>query len=281
MKKKMVIMVAIGMMMAILGGCTVVDETIKDAKKDMEWTDDHAARTDGNDAGNSTASAIPDEGINEDANKDANNGGIERVKHQIGDTVTLETEDGAQMEVTLTDWGYDSNTFTNEKLLYVGYEIKNVGNVSFTISNAIFNIYADDYNVEQSYSASSDMSVASAELSAGRKVAGRVYGNIDPDSVETIDLEIGDVIFAIKDGNVLIDSLAATPNTEIPSDMVRDESFEIDPLEIAGEYVGLESDSIMNMQSTVITQMRKIRHTMIGSKGMQPGMMPHQWRCLT
>lgn len=238
MSKKIVILIAMGMIMAAISGCAVVDESTRDVNNNAESTNEAEENTEPTseyDAENSIASKTLDEES------------VQSAKYQVGDTVAFETTSGAQIEVTITDWGYDSNVYTDERLLYVEYEIKNVGNISVTVSNALFNIYADDYVVQQSFSASSDMAVASAELSGGRKVAGRVYGDINPDSVGTIDLEVGDAVFAIKDGNTSTNDSVEASDVEISSDMVREDFREIDPLEIAGEYVGLESDSIMKL----------------------------------
>ena len=160
----------------------------------------------------------------EDSSKDA--------ASQIGEAVTCVTEDGGRMSITIKNYGRTFDQLTSKQLLYVDYEIENVGDQSVSVGNGMFSIYADDYAVEQS--SLGDKAVLSEDVVPGKKVAARLYGSIDPKSADKIEVIAGNVTFAIKGEGV---SLEAAERRLLREDQVSYVSADIEPItNIAGTY---------------------------------------------
>lgn len=144
----------------------------------------------------------------EDIEKHAESQGItidedgsgEKYRHNVGEAVSMITDNSAEINVTVTEWGnyYDVNT--NENLLYVSYAVENVGTQDAYISDGMFDIYADDYGVDFAYPLDAENSnTMGMTLSAGRKSESTFYAKVAPDTVNSIEVEYGDVIFVLKE----------------------------------------------------------------------------------
>lgn len=119
--------------------------------------------------------------------------------YYLGDSAEFITDNGGKITVTFTDWGTDYESLTQTELFYVQYEIVNTGEITVSVGNSLFDIYADNYAVSQNY-LSTDV-VRSEDISPNRSIRGRIYGEVDPYSVQKIEVEIGDVAFLIKDSS--------------------------------------------------------------------------------
>lgn len=119
-------------------------------------------------------------------------------RYNIGDTVTYQVGDFGEIKVTLTEWGskYDE---IEGILLYADYTIENTGTEKVSVGGDMFEVYADDYHVEQDYL--QDDTILIVDLPSGRKVNGTFYAYVNPDNAETIEVECYDSIFILKDGN--------------------------------------------------------------------------------
>lgn len=119
---------------------------------------------------------------------------------QVGEPAYLSNDDGGEMTLIITKWGTDRAMLTFDKLLCIEYEMENTGETDITIGNSLFDIYADDYKVEQSYF--EDEANMITTVAPGRKVSGKIYGVVDADNVSNIELQIGDITIAIKGNKV-------------------------------------------------------------------------------
>lgn len=119
--------------------------------------------------------------------------------YYLGDSAEFITDNGGKITVTFTDWGTDYESLTQTELFYVQYEIVNTGEITVSVGNSLFDIYADNYAVSQNY-LPTDV-VRSEDISPNRSIRGRIYGEVDPYSVQKIEVEIGDVAFLIKDSS--------------------------------------------------------------------------------
>lgn len=154
--------------------------------------------------------------------------------NQIGEAVTCVTEDGAKINITITNYGSTVDGIT--PILYVDYEIENIGDQLVSIGNSMFSIYADDYTVEQSNLG--EKTVILENVAPGKKVAARLYGNINPESVDKIELIVGNVTFAIKGEGV---SEEALERRLLREDQVSFASADEEPLiDIEGTYEEFE-----------------------------------------
>jgi len=73
----------------------------------------------------------------------------------------------------------------------------NTGDEEVTVSDNIFNIYADDYSVDTEWS---EEGTFLETLAPGKKTSGKVYAEMDADEVNKIEVQIHDSTVLIKDG---------------------------------------------------------------------------------
>lgn len=219
MKKKFVILIMVGSM-ALLAVCGfALSKAVEYGKKELEYQMEHAGLLDDYSDDSDKSSSQADK------------------KYQIGETVDLETENGALISLTLTDWGSEYDSFLGKTSLYVSYEIENTGDIPFTFTEGIFTIYADDYSIGSTIGKDS---IAAREISAGRKVFGRTYGNIDPNKVNTLEVEVGGIcVYVLKDldGQESNNDTLSESQTGFPADITADEK-PIDIDRLAGFYEG-------------------------------------------
>lgn len=211
MKKKLVVLI-MAASMAMLAGCgSDLSQAVEDGKKNLEDQMEYAKENKTIKNGQT--------GLLDDSSNDSDTGSSQQdKKYQIGDTVKMETKNGAKISLTLTDWGSEYDSFLEKTSLYVGYEIENIGDIPFTVTDGIFTIYADDYSIGSTLG---DDTVAAQEISAGRKVSGRTYGNIDPNTVNALEVEVGGICIYVLKG----ETAASGENNEFDT-------------EISGNYIG-------------------------------------------
>lgn len=207
-----------------LNGCSVMAE---DIKKDLEWTKENQI------AGEHYNEAVVD-GLLDILDTDSESSQSDTKENEtsagktcgIGDCVKMETPDGEAINVTILDWGsaYD-DIYGN--LVYIYYEIENIGELPVTVGNGMFNVYADDYAMQQFVLA--EDAIVSAEISGGRKIAGSVYVEANSDSISKLEIECGNVVWLLKE------PVKAIKSSEIPEDLIRDEQ-PLDTLDMSGEY---------------------------------------------
>lgn len=157
----------------------------------------------------------------------------ETKRYVVGDTVSLrnydETKNEETANVTITDCGIIYDEFYGE-LVYAHYEIQNTSDGYITVGNGMFNVYADNYMLEQ-FVLKDDV-IYNVELSGGRQLSGTIYVELNPENVSTIEIECGDVIWVLKEPTPIVEV------EMIPESMIRD--AEAIPYEdMAGEYVGI------------------------------------------
>ena len=219
MNKKLAGVIIAGMVISILAGCSSTEEVQETGTAE----ETEAAETEEKEESEDNESVAAEESIVED---DSNSTG----KYALGETAGLEVLSGenvgATIDVTLTEWGTVYQDFVGV-LTYVNYEIKNTGSIDVTVGNGIFNVYADNYNIEQ-YTAMDDV-VFGTKISGGRQVSGTIYVELNPDTVSNIEVECGHVVWVIKEPTAVIEDSA------IPADILRD--TDAIPYEnVAGEY---------------------------------------------
>lgn len=220
------------------GEKTVSQEETASGEADAEEaSEDENADADQQDVATEQSDNDEDANADDNAGADSSDKVEEDGKYKVGDTTKFFMENGGEIAVTVTDWGTDYDSFTEEPLTYAEYYIENIGDEEVTVGNGSFNMYADDFSVDLTYSGSSDMYVGSANISSGRKVTGRVYGVLDPDSADNIELEVYDKIYVLKNKcyKTINANDMSVENIKISKD-VKADSKQI--ANIAGHYYG-------------------------------------------
>lgn len=193
MKKKFLLVTALCMTGSLaIAGCEDNDIQ-KKAGEDSKQTQEDVAESDeipstGEEAGTDTGSSAENE--NQPAAQE----------YRIGEVMELVTDNGGKFELTITDWGKSYEEYTQEAQLYVEYDITNTGTTTLRLGSVMFDVYADNYAVGQTIFGKDNVTIE--EVSAGRSLRGRLYADMDPSQAEVIELEIGDVVIVLKDGNV-------------------------------------------------------------------------------
>lgn len=179
---------------------------------------------------------VNDSENNESQSSESQDNESESSVKQVGEPIPLSDGDGGKMTLTITEWGAQSDnlsfgTFSFNRVLYVAYEVENTGNKEMTVSNGLFDIYADDYAVEQTYG--DDYSMLT-DIAPGRKVSAKLYGDVDPDSAKNIEIQLNNVLIALKGDNVTQEGIN---NQLLTSDEVNYVSAAAEQLsEISGLY---------------------------------------------
>lgn len=198
-KQNIVVLSMIGVLLT--GGCSsVVEEMEERASEQAEWTEKNHARTDGKSQQEVLEDTIgdfigdPNFTFGEQAEKTVTGG-----KYKIGETVKMKN-DTTKIDLTLTEWGTVYDTLSEEILTYVSFSVTNTGEGNVYVYNDMFNVYADDYSAKYTSWFDDDSNTPfSADLSPGRKFNGTFYLQLDPDDVSNIEVELGDVVFVVKD----------------------------------------------------------------------------------
>lgn len=219
-----------------LSACGFVDGVVEETKKDIEFTKENDALTDGN-------SGVELPTFDNQKSDEA----TARSELKIGETASFSVEEDGSMDVTVTDWGTSKNELTGKDTIYFAVEFKNTGSSAVGIAPAIFSVYADDYSVELSYSA--DDVLQATSLDGGRKASGRVYAEVNADSVEKLEVQLANTVWVLKgaestesgasEGENTADT-GVTSNTDIPEVVLSDKE---DLGNIAGMYWNFADDS--------------------------------------
>lgn len=237
-KQNIVVLGIIGVLLT--GGCSsVVEEMEERASEQAEWTEKNHARTDGKSQEEVLEDTIgdligdPNYSIGEQAKKVSTGG-----KYKIGETVKMEN-DITKIDLTLTEWGTVYDTLSEEILTYVSFSVTNTGEGNVYVYDEMFNVYADDYSAKYTSWFDDDSNTpSSADLSPGRKFNGTFYLDLDPDDVNVIEAEYGDVVFVIKDESTqeAVQNNINTPLADPPKE-ADDAGMDIST---DGRYVALE-----------------------------------------
>ena len=213
------------------------DEVSKDnAEKTMESNENKESESEPEDTGNGTQENAEDTKTQEASD----------TRHHIGETVAFQTDNGGEINVTLTEWG-PLKDYLGSPIIYIKYTIENTGTETVAVGNGLFDIYADDYSAKTGITVSDENKVGdeifARDLSAGRKLDGVVYADVNADSVGVIEVECGGSVFVLKD-KMAEDASAvgmdkdSLNDVNIPPDM---EIFSqpIDASELSGSYGGI------------------------------------------
>ena len=73
--------------------------------------------------------------------------------YSVGDVLNFSNSNGEEYSVCITDWGTSVDgsildIFSLKTVTWFQYVIMNTGDEEVTVSDNIFNIYADDYSVD-------------------------------------------------------------------------------------------------------------------------------------
>lgn len=121
--------------------------------------------------------------------------------YYIGDTVSLSRSYSSSKEVeyydiTMTDWKTYVNPFDESIGICITVEVVNTGDTNVVVNSLDFKAYVNNYSVEIDLSMDD---VLMATLSPGRQTVGNIYIKMNPDDVNDLELELGDVVFRIQD----------------------------------------------------------------------------------
>lgn len=192
--KKIRILTGLMLLVGVLCGCGDLSDVTEDLVKDVEESIEREG------GGNITSNTV-DEIIDETSILETNEDTTEADnRYKIGDTAKFSTENSGKISVTLDEWGSVKREFEEDTILYVNYTIENIGEERVTVGNSLFDIYADNYSIGQTYYG--DDYIMSADLSVGRKVDGTIYAEVNPDDAKVIEVEFSDAIFVIKDESI-------------------------------------------------------------------------------
>ena len=148
--------------------------------------------------------------------------------YYIGDIASMsQTNSSGEIgyfDITMTNWGTYKPKYIDDTYVYVTFEIVNTGNADIFISEFSFSAYVNNYNVDIGWP-SEDNSL-SATLSSGRRTSGNVYIRMNPEDVNQLELELGDIIFILQDNSL---------TEEIPFGYEGEESY-TDYIEWGGVY---------------------------------------------
>lgn len=122
------------------------------------------------------------------------------LSYGLNEAVSFELDNGGQISVTFTKYGQI------EDIAYINYEIENIGNISVTVGESLFSVYANDYAAELNLG---ENTIYQETISVGRKVSGTLYPNMLLDKVRRLEIECGDVIFLLRDTSA-VDAMLGT-----------------------------------------------------------------------
>lgn len=208
--KKWKAYISICLVLLLFCGCGSTDGARGNTAGGTEKTEDNHAEDEGPGEGLADTEGIAEDITNEDpdgafadilvgylSNLSAGEESGAADSYYLGDPVEFLTDNGVRIEVTLTELGTYYESLTETLLLYIQYEIVNTGEVTVSVGNELFDIYADNYAVSQNY-LPPDV-VRSEDISPGRSIRGRIYGEADLSSVQKIEVEIADVAISVYD----------------------------------------------------------------------------------
>lgn len=169
-----------------LNACSFVDSVVDDMKKDYKFTKENNALTDGN-----KGLDIPF--LESKESEDENS--INELK--TGDTASFTVEEDGTMDVTITEWGTYWDDLKEENIIYFDVEFNNTGSTEIAVGPSFFSVYADDYSTELMYT-ELDM-LQTTSVHGGRKAHGRVYADVNADSVSKLEVQLAETVWVLKD----------------------------------------------------------------------------------
>ena len=184
--KKIALLLTCIITLSSLSACSFVDNVVDDMKKDYKFTKENNALTDGN-----KGLDIPFLESKEPENENSTN------ELETGDTASFTVEEDGTMDVTITEWGTYWDDLKEENIIYFDVEFNNTGSTEIAVGPSLFSVYADDYSAELTY-AESDMLQATS-VHGGRKAHGRVYADVNADSVSKLEVQLAETVWALKD----------------------------------------------------------------------------------
>ena len=186
MKNKLFMMLNVCTLATVIfSGCTAADEMKKDLKEDMEWTRDNNA------GGESYDEEVADKAIKALGGTDKP---VEKEKYAMGDVVSFTTDNGGEIEVELKECEAGTDESGNA-VVCIKYVIKNTGDVDVEVGNGQFKIYADDTKVKQLRIG--ENVIGSENISSRRKISGTLYGKVDVNDIDNLDVEYGNAVFEV------------------------------------------------------------------------------------
>lgn len=169
-----------------LNACSFVDSVVDDMKKDYKFTKENNALTDGN-------KGIDIPFLESKESEDENS--INELK--TGDTASFTVEEDGTMDVTITEWGTYWDDLKEENIIYFDVEFNNTGSTEIAVGPSLFSVYADDYSTELTYT-ELDM-LQTTSVHGGRKAQGRVYADVNADSVSKLEVQLAETVWVLKD----------------------------------------------------------------------------------
>lgn len=243
-KKVMIIVIVLLLLFIILGSCgndeddeDKVDDTNVEETTQTEKTDDVQK------------SEEVDKSITDNENNNSTSTlEMSDNRFQVGEAAILKTSNSNRISVTVTDWGTTkgyADGVPDKPVLYVKYMIENIGEETVYVGNHLFEVYADNYNVNETTVLGENKvgEVVACDLSSGRKIEGVLYNEINPEDASVIEVECGEAVFVLKDTTFNKVDLS---DTDVPSDMKVD-SNAIEVSELSGYYGGTLGQSYISI----------------------------------
>lgn len=240
--KKMIVLLILGMA-ACTTGCGLASEIAEDAKKQMEWTEEHHALTDGKSIDpnakkilDDVTDAILDSNDAENNDTDMDNTQVTATSSSnyfIGDTAPLISKsDSGNTYIDLTVTGYQQvyDSVNEKNAIAIFYTVTSKDGEKMTFDNTNLDVYADDVYVEAG--TWEDWSVFSyGILMPGTTYEGCYVADVDAATVSKIVMYCGDTVWTIQESYV--------------SNQTAEDSLSNDGAEWAGFYTdGINNASI-------------------------------------
>lgn len=195
MKKKMIIL-SIALMLFFMSGCDMIEDMVQDAKEQMEWTEEHNARTNGM----SMEEALEDvTGIEISSENDESElSEISNEVYDIGDTVSLSfTSENTTTDIDISITGYEPVYNGESNVTAIFYTVKSKSGYELKFDNSSFKCYANNTFVQSSFWNDYDI-FSYGILMPGTSYEGCYVADVDPNVVRTIDLYLGDTMWHIQ-----------------------------------------------------------------------------------
>lgn len=195
MKKRISYLLLSILLITTLNGCSFIDDLKQNIIEDMEWTKENGAG--GEYYNEEIADAVLDElkGSDTENDTESSNTATDAHIYNVGDQVTFTSG----ISVTVTNWGSGYDSLFSMNYIYFDVEIANNGSESFTMSSTLFSVYADNYVMDITYTQKDSMGITT--IDPGRMANGRIYVEGSPDTVQNLEIQLGDTIWVLK-GNV-------------------------------------------------------------------------------
>ena len=258
MKKMLTILIG-AVVIANLAGCDLSDDASDESNPATEWTKDsdttggESGTDENSNSGNDADSDSQEKsGSQADSESEDENSNILRTNKVGESSIFVVGEDENEVEVTLSNWGVIWNDLYEQKLIFFDVEFNNIGENSVDVSPGLFTVYADDYAVEIIYAP--DDSMQPTTLSSGRKAKGRVYALLDPDSANSIEVQVAKTVWVLKNDSETnsADSASVTENvngSEDPASSGTSSDYE----DFSGTYADSKFTAVIEEYPELVT----------------------------